>query len=198
MSRVPWTGARWTYEELDVEANRVARGLLAMGVQKGDRVGIMAGNCEQYISVFFGVARVGAILVVLNNTYTAAELDFALKHTGSSTLLLSVTLYSRILLDCRVLFLTPRIGRHSLEKTLEALGANPRAVGQSKALEEIIVLRGEYGLFTTYAKFIQRGTSLPSEDLLDREATLHSDDVCNLQFTSGSTENPKAAMLTHL
>lgn len=82
----PWTEARWTYKQLDVEADRVARGLLTMGVQKGDRVGIMAGNCEQYISVFFGVARVGAILVVLNNTYTAAELDFALTHTGSSTL----------------------------------------------------------------------------------------------------------------
>lgn len=81
----PWTGSRWTYKDLDGEADKVARGLLAMGVEKGDRVGIMAGNCEQYISIFFGVARVGAILVVLNNTYTAAELDFALTHTGLYT-----------------------------------------------------------------------------------------------------------------
>ena len=80
---VPWTGARWTYADLDYEADKVARALLAMGVQKGDRVGIMAGNCEQYVSVFFGIARIGAILVVLNNTYTTAELDFALTHTGS-------------------------------------------------------------------------------------------------------------------
>lgn len=81
----PWTGARWSYSMLNNEADKVARGLLAMGVQKGDRVGIMAGNCEEYISVFFGVARVGAILIVLNNTYTAAELDFALSHTGLFT-----------------------------------------------------------------------------------------------------------------
>lgn len=53
-----------------------------MEVQRGDRVGIMAGNCEQYVAVFFGVARAGAVLVVLNNTYTGTELDFALGHTG--------------------------------------------------------------------------------------------------------------------
>lgn len=78
----PWTGARWTYADLKDEADRLARGMLAMGIQKGDRVGIMAGNCEQYISVFFAAARVGAILVVLNNTYTPSELYYALNHTG--------------------------------------------------------------------------------------------------------------------
>ncbi len=81
----PWTGARWTYADLNDEADRVARGMLAMGIKKGDRVGIMAGNCEQYISIFFAAARVGAILVVLNNTYTPSELYYALDHTGMQT-----------------------------------------------------------------------------------------------------------------
>jgi non-ribosomal peptide synthetase component F len=80
---VSWTGARWTYGYLNEETNRLARGLLAKGIQKGDRIGIMAGNCEQYISVFFAAARVGAILVVINNTYTRPELIYALKHTGT-------------------------------------------------------------------------------------------------------------------
>lgn len=79
----PWTGARWTYADLNDETDRVARGMLAMGIQKGDRIGIMAGNCEQYISVFFAAARVGAILVVLNNTYTPSELYYALNHSGT-------------------------------------------------------------------------------------------------------------------
>lgn len=78
----PWTGTRWTYSNLNAEANQLARGLLAMGIKKGDRIGVMAGNCEQYISVFFAAARVGAILVVLNNTYTPRELYYALDHTG--------------------------------------------------------------------------------------------------------------------
>jgi long-chain acyl-CoA synthetase len=78
----PWTGARWTYGQLKDETDRLSRGMLASGIQKGDRVGIMAGNCEQYISVFFAAARVGAILVVLNNTYTPSELYYALNHSG--------------------------------------------------------------------------------------------------------------------
>ncbi|KAI9374717.1 acetyl-CoA synthetase-like protein [Aspergillus egyptiacus] len=176
----PWTGARWTYADLNDEADRIARGMLAMGIKKGDRIGIMAGNCEQYISIFFGAARVGAILVVLNNTYTPSELYYALNHT-----------------DCRLLFLTPRINKHSLEEVLEKLGPQPKQSGTSKALEEIIVIRGEYKNFTTYAQVIERGLPLPSNALPEREAELQPEDVCNLQFTSGSTGNPKAAMLTH-
>ncbi|PLB44516.1 long-chain-fatty-acid-CoA ligase [Aspergillus steynii IBT 23096] len=176
----PWTGARWTYADLSDEADRVARGLLAMGIQKGDRIGIMAGNCEQYISVFFAAARVGAILVVLNNTYTPSELYYALDHT-----------------DCRLLFLTPRIGRHSLEDVLAKLGPQPKRKGSSTALEEIVILRGAYQNFGTYDGLVQRGLPLSTNALLDRQAELTPDDVCNLQFTSGSTGNPKAAMLTH-
>ncbi|KAJ5915023.1 hypothetical protein N7504_003906 [Penicillium tannophilum] len=176
----PWTGARWTYANLKDEADRLARGMLAMGVQKGDRVGIMAGNCEQYISVFFAAARVGAVLVVLNNTYTPSELYYALNHAG-----------------CKVLFMTPRIGRHNLEEVLAELGPNPKESGTSKFLEEIVMLRDKYQNFPTYNDIIVRGASQPAHLLQDREAELRPDDVCNLQFTSGSTGNPKAAMLTH-
>lgn len=79
---VPWTGTRWTYGQLQEESNAVARALLAKGFQRGDRIGVMAGNCEQYVSLFFAAARVGAIMVVINNTYTHTELMYALKHTG--------------------------------------------------------------------------------------------------------------------
>jgi len=79
---IPWTGARWTYNELNHQSRLLARSLLAMGVSMGDRVGIMAGNCEQYAAVFFAVARIGAILVILNNTYTSDEAQYALKFTG--------------------------------------------------------------------------------------------------------------------
>lgn len=79
---MPWTNTRWTYRQLQLESERLARGLLASGIQHGDRIGVMAGNCEQYVSLFFAAATVGAILVVINNTYTKAELMYALEHTG--------------------------------------------------------------------------------------------------------------------
>ena len=64
----PATGARWTYGFLEQESHQLACGLLALGVDRGDRVGVMAGNCEQYVALFFAAAKVGAILVVINNT----------------------------------------------------------------------------------------------------------------------------------
>ncbi|KAJ5490719.1 Acyl-CoA ligase sidI [Penicillium diatomitis] len=176
----PWTGARWTYSDLKEEVDRLAKGMLAMNVHKGDRLGIMAGNCEQFISVFFAAARVEAILVVLNNTYTPSELQYALEHT-----------------DCRFLFITPQIGRHNLEGFLEQVGSNPKPNKTTKIVEEIIILRGKYQGFTTYDEVLGRGRSQPLHTLQDREAELRPSDVCNLQFTSGSTGNPKAAMLTH-
>lgn len=196
----PWTGSRWTYADLDEETDRVARGLLTTGIQKGDRIGIMAGNCEQYISVFFAAARIGAILVVLNNTYTASEVYYALNHTGMST---AIVLYNRpkdssnTKIDCRLLFVTSQIGSHFLVEVLSTLGPQPRQRGSSTALEEIVILRDGYQDFGTYEGLIERGLALPDYVLEDRESNLHPDDVCNLQFTSGSTGNPKAAMLTH-
>ena len=95
------------------------------------------------------------------------------------------------------MFITPHIGRHNLEEVLAKLGPNPKEDATSKSIEEIIVLRGRYQNFSTYMDVLGRGLSQAAHVLQDREAQLRADDVCNLQFTSGSTGNPKAAMLTH-
>ncbi|PGH19368.1 hypothetical protein AJ80_04008 [Polytolypa hystricis UAMH7299] len=177
---VPWTGARWTYGQLEEESSKLARGLLARGIRKGDRVGIMAGNCEQYVSVFFAAARVGAILVVLNNTYTHPELMYGLKHSG-----------------CKLLFITPRIGRHSVEESLNTLGSPSLVSKELPELKETVILRGTYKEFGTYEDIIRGGNSIQLNAVHRRQDTLSPFDVCNLQFTSGSTGSPKAAMLTH-
>ncbi|KAI5295821.1 SIN component scaffold protein Sid4 [Ascosphaera acerosa] len=174
---VPWTGCRWTYSQLDDEANRLARGLLAKEVRAGDTVGIMAGNCEQYVAVFFAAARVGAVLVVLNNTYTEPELLYALKHA-----------------DVKLLFVTPQIGKHSVEDALAHLVERPRDV---PALEQVVILRGSYGSFEGYDDVVRAGLAVPLKHVQERQDSLSPYDVCNLQFTSGSTGNPKASMLTH-
>lgn len=79
---IPWTGARWTYDFLRQESIMLAHALASQGIRPGDRVAIMAGNCEQYVAVFFACMRIGAILVILNNTYTASEARYALDFTG--------------------------------------------------------------------------------------------------------------------
>jgi len=82
---IPWTGARWTYNELNHQSSLLAAALLDMGIGVGDRVGIMAGNCEQYAAVFFAATRIGAILVILNNTYTPSEAQYGLKFSGKGS-----------------------------------------------------------------------------------------------------------------
>lgn len=79
---IPWTGARWTYNELNHHSRLLAAAMLDMGIGVGDRVGIMAGNCEQYVAVFFAATRIGAILVILNNTYTPTEAQYGLDFSG--------------------------------------------------------------------------------------------------------------------
>lgn len=88
---IPWTGARWTYNELNQQSLLLAQALLKMGIKAGDRVGVMAGNCEQYAAIFFAVARVGAILVILNNTYTPSEAMYAVQFSGKFRVRLSMS-----------------------------------------------------------------------------------------------------------
>ncbi|KAK5206372.1 hypothetical protein LTR20_006804 [Exophiala xenobiotica] len=134
----------------------------------------MAGNCEQYVSVFFAAMRIGCILVILNNTYTSSEAQYALSFT-----------------ECKLLFTTSRIGHRDNRPLLHYLRDTPGTV------EEIIILRGHAGQLTSYASFAEDGACEPDEPLAECSNHFSAHDVCNLQFTSGTTGNPKAAMLTH-
>lgn len=73
----------WSYRELQQEVNRCARALLAIGVQKGDRVGIWAPNCSEWTLTQFATAKIGAILVNINPSYRTHELEYALNQSGA-------------------------------------------------------------------------------------------------------------------
>lgn len=79
---LPWTDTRWTYSQLRDESRKLAKALLSLGVQHGDRIGILAGNCEEYVALFFAAGYIGSILVVLNSTYTVVEAQNAIMHSG--------------------------------------------------------------------------------------------------------------------
>ena len=82
-------GIRWTYAEMDEQVERCARALIAEGVQKGDRVGIWAPNLAEWVVVQFATARVGAIMVNINPSYRAHELEFVLRQSGCTMLILA-------------------------------------------------------------------------------------------------------------
>lgn len=77
------TNERLTYRQLLERSERVANGLLALGVQHGQVIGILAGNCSEYVEIFFAAGRIGVTLAVFNNTYTSKELHNALSYTGT-------------------------------------------------------------------------------------------------------------------
>jgi acyl-CoA synthetase (AMP-forming)/AMP-acid ligase II len=85
-----WTGVRLTYGQLHARCKAVARSLVALGIQKGDRIGILSVNCERYVELFLAGTLIGAMVVVLNNTYTAVECLNAVKHTG---ILITISLF---------------------------------------------------------------------------------------------------------
>lgn len=79
---VPWQRARLTYARLAERSALVAKALLDTGVKRGDCVGIMAGNCYQYIEIFLGAGRIGSPVAVFNNTFSPQELDAMIARTG--------------------------------------------------------------------------------------------------------------------
>jgi fatty-acyl-CoA synthase len=84
-------GTRWTYAEFDAAVNRVALGLLARGIEKGDRVGIWAPNCAEWVIVQYATAKIGAILVNVNPAYRTHELDYVVKQSGLRLLISAVS-----------------------------------------------------------------------------------------------------------
>ncbi|KAJ4295554.1 hypothetical protein N0V90_007567 [Kalmusia sp. IMI 367209] len=176
---ISWTGARWTYRQLWEQSNLLARALLRYGIRPRDRIGIMSGNCEKYVAVFFACARIGAICVTLNNTYTATEAEYALKHT-----------------KCRLLFTSEDVGRFDNRPLLERLKSDEISEDLPD-LKTVCLIRGDDDGFVKYDEFTGEAQSIPEHILDIFDGIISPYDIANLQFTSGSTGNPKAAMLTH-
>jgi fatty-acyl-CoA synthase len=88
------TGRRWTYASFDADVNRLARGLLAAGIEKGDRVGIWAPNCAEWVITQYATAKIGAILVNVNPAYRTHELAFVVKQSGMRLLISAVAFKS--------------------------------------------------------------------------------------------------------
>ena len=164
------TGRRWTYDELAADVEAVARGLLALGIDKGDRVGIWAPNVPEWVLVQFATARIGAILVNINPAYRSHELAYVLKQAGIRTLVSAESFKTsdyRAMID-EVRGDCPRSGRRRLHRHPDWVDAGGRRrVGQ------------------------RRGRS-PSA----RRRSIF-DDPINIQYTSGTTGFPKGATLSH-
>ena len=163
------TGRRWTYGELDRDVDAVARGLISYGIGKGDRVGIWAPNCAEWVLVQFATARIGAILVNINPAYRVHELSYVLNQSGVRLLVSAESFKTS---DYRAMVDDVRRDAHGLERT-------------------VFIGTGDWD------DLIARGGDVAPEATAERAATLHFDDAINIQYTSGTTGFPKGATLSH-
>jgi len=179
---------RFTYGELLTEVDRAARALLALGVQRGDRVGIWSPNVAEGVITQYATAKVGAILVNINPAYRARELEYALNQSGISVLIAARHFRSTDYV-AMLQALLPEL-KTAVSSRLDTKGV--------PSLGHIIYLGsdGEPGGLS-WSDWIERGQRISDAALRGREAALQFDDAVNIQYTSGTTGSPKGATLSH-
>ncbi len=163
------TGRRWTYAQLDAHTDDVARGLIAAGVAKGDRVGIWAPNCAEWVLLQYGTAKMGAILVNINPAYRSHELGYVLGQAGISLLVSAEGFRTS---DYRAM--------------IEAVRSD------LPALERVVYLGTP-----DWDALVASGSAVDAAALGERGVSLAFDDPINIQYTSGTTGFPKGATLSH-
>jgi len=163
------TGRRWTYAQLDADTDTVGLGLLALGIDAGDRVGIWAPNCAEWVLLQYATAKVGAILVNINPAYRNHELAYVLRQSGTK-LLVSAERF----------------------KTSDYRSMIEEVRGSLDSLDRVIYLGTP-----DWDQLFDAGAAASTEALAARSASLAFDDPINIQYTSGTTGFPKGATLSH-
>ena len=166
------TGRRWTYAQFDAETDVLAKGLIAGGLMAGDRVGIWAPNCAEWVQLQYATAKAGVILVNINPAYRSHELRFALRQSGVRLLVSAESFKTS---DYRAM------------------------VGEVRAdlpvLDDVVYL-GTPAWDALFAAGQAHAADV-ADPLAEREASLSFDDPINVQYTSGTTGFPKGATLSH-
>ncbi|WP_418003559.1 AMP-binding protein [Mycobacterium sp. PDNC021] len=162
-------GLRYTYAELNSEVDLIARGLLARGIEKGDRVGIWSPNCAQWIVTQLATAKIGAILVNVNPAYRVHELAYALNQSGMR-MLISATSF----------------------KTSDYAAMIEDVRPQVPSLSDVVYVDS-----ADWDELRSGSAAVGADALAARHATLSNTDPINIQYTSGTTGFPKGATLSH-
>ena len=176
-----------TYYEFNKEVDKYAKGLLGMGIGKGDHVAIWATNYPEWLILFFATARIGAVLVTVNTNYKEAELEYLLSNSDSKALFICDGIKD---IDCEKII-------YSVCPELKT--SKPGELHNEKLpfLRYVVSLDNWYDGMYNWSQIPYFGVLISNEEFNAIKHSIDPDDVVNMQYTSGTTGFPKGVMLTH-
>ena len=182
-------GVCYDYRQFKDACGRVAKGLMAIGVREGDHVAIWANNVPEWVLTQFGIGKTGGVLVTVNTNYRSFELEYLMKQSDSTTLLMIGGVrdkddFLKVIYDVCPELKTAEPGKLDSEKL--------------PMLKNVVFIGDERhpGMYTWH-DMMEMGESVSDGELAARQAGLNPDDPVNMQYTSGTTGFPKGVMLSH-
>ncbi|UII54311.1 AMP-binding protein [Cytobacillus spongiae] len=181
-------GVRLSYKEFDQQCRKVAKGLMSLGLEIGENIAVWSTNTPEWLTCQFATGKMGAVLVTVNTNYRSAELEYLLKQSESTTIILMDQYRDASYIEML----------YEIVPELKTAVAGQLKSKKLPYLKNVIVL-GEQSHPGTYKwqDLIDMSEEISDDKLDQRMSQLDPDDVINMQYTSGTTGFPKGVMLTH-